>query len=328
MGRYVLLSHTLFLVFLLTFSVLASAVYAQVGPDAPEISSTDFSDEEVYYNLSSGTFSWTLPEGITAVALTVSSDPEEEPEKAYRPPISEFTLEEDVLEEGVQYLHVQFKDDEEWGAVAHYAVRVDRTPPQDVNLELVTLPLHGGKPGLRVDARDALSGVDRFEVVVNGAVAMTFDEEGSGTLFPLLAEEAGLYVVEVGVYDRAGNVTVTEPATLMFADISSPLLGETELFLLAQSVIAILLVLYILMMNRTYRQKEQRLREEIDEVQEQTAKIFSVLRDDIYEQIQLLRGRKRISKKEAAALHNLDKTLKISKSVLEKEVEDVEKELR
>ena len=327
MGKTVLLSRTFLYISVLAFSALAFSAYAQTGPDAPEVYSSDFSDEERYYNLSSGTFSWVLPENITAVALTVSADPDEEPDKAFRPPISEFVLDAE-LSEGLQYLHVQFKDEEEWGEVAHRKIYIDRTAPEITNLELVASPQHKGKPGLRVNAVDALSGVDRFEVVVNGFPAFSFNEPDAGAIFPLIAKEEGLYIVEVFVYDKAGNVARTEPATLMFTSVAGPLLGDTEILLLFESVITILLVVYVLMLTREHRRKEERLKEEVEEVQDQTAKIFSVLRDDIYEQIQLLRGKKRMSKKEEAALHNLDKTLKVSETLLEKEVEDVEKELR
>ena len=57
-------------------------------------------------------------------------------------------------------------------------------------------------------------------------------------------------------------------------------------------------------------------------------KIFSALRDEIYDQINTITKRQRLSKKEKEAVENLNQALEVSETLIEKEIGDVEKILK
>jgi hypothetical protein len=57
-------------------------------------------------------------------------------------------------------------------------------------------------------------------------------------------------------------------------------------------------------------------------------KIFSALRDEIYEQVNHITKRKRLSEKEKEAVEGLTQALEVSETLIEKEISDVKTILR
>ena len=80
--------------------------------------------------------------------------------------------------------------------------------------------------------------------------------------------------------------------------------------------------------RKQHEQKEQKLRKETKEIQDQMEKIFSALRDEIYDQINLITKRPRLSKKEKEAVEGLNQALEVSETLIEKEINDVKTILR
>ena len=76
------------------------------------------------------------------------------------------------------------------------------------------------------------------------------------------------------------------------------------------------------------KEKEEKLRRETREIQDQMEKIFSALRDEIYDQINHITKRKRMSAKEKEAVESLTQALEVSDTLIEKEISDVKSILR
>ena len=57
-------------------------------------------------------------------------------------------------------------------------------------------------------------------------------------------------------------------------------------------------------------------------------KIFSALRDEIYDQINMITKHERLSKKEREAVEGLNQALEVSETLIEKEITDVSKILK
>ena len=57
-------------------------------------------------------------------------------------------------------------------------------------------------------------------------------------------------------------------------------------------------------------------------------KIFSALRDEIYDQIGTITKRKRLSKSEKDAVKGLNQALEVSETLIEKEINDVNEILK
>jgi len=60
------------------------------------------------------------------------------------------------------------------------------------------------------------------------------------------------------------------------------------------------------------------------DVQEQMRKIFSALRDEIYEQVHTITKYPKLSAKEKEAVEGLHKALEVSETLIEKEINDVQ----
>lgn len=343
MGNIFVLSARVFLYSLLTIAffvcVSVSFVSAQEAdeeaeiPEAPQVSSTTHPDEGEWYRELEGEFSWPLPARMTAVAVSVSDDPDEEPETAFRPPIESITIDDEFVE-GEQYVHVQFKDDENWGEVAHYQVNIDTVAPSDLSFTIDnTAEIDEGVVlTVSASARDETSGIAHYEFFL-GDLSLDVVEDTSVSNYSLLVSESGTYDISVMAYDVAGNSVESEARTIVVGGIASQeknslVLSGSELFLVLLSLIVIALSLYIMIRNHEVKLREKRLREENEEVREEATRVFTALRNEVLNQIQNIKGKKRLTQKDEEVVQNLMKVLNVSESMLKKEIADVEKLLK
>jgi hypothetical protein len=81
--------------------------------------------------------------------------------------------------------------------------------------------------------------------------------------------------------------------------------------------------IYIWYDRKQNKIREDKLRRETREIQDQMEKIFSALRDEIYDQVNLITKRPRLSKKEKEAVEGLNQALEVSETLIEKEINDV-----
>lgn len=332
--KFVLLSLLVIMPMLVsaqTSEVSQAELYAG-GPAAPIIISTDMPIEDSWYQPQDATFHWGLPADVVAVAAELATNPNTEPSTTYRPPVESITFEEDDWTEGFQYVSVQFRNEEKWGMYAERIVRIDATPPAEFPINIS--PAEGGS-GLVVsfDAVDALSGVAYYELKVNGLTQrVSLEEAKQGHFVPLHGD--GPVNVYVTAYDQAGNSRLSE--TVVYPMLYSPTVGQMSVFdfvsaepasTLAAIMAALLLLTfgYMVFERQRYAVAIERLRQESDDVQQQILKIFNALRLEIYDQINAIDGKTRVSKKEKEAVEGLTKALKVSEKLLKKEVKDIKK---
>lgn len=292
----------------------------------PNIHSNTFEYQSLWYNTIDGTFTWDLPAGVTAVAVDVATSSDFEPMEVFKPAISSFTLDDTLLKEGAQYLAVQLKDEDGWGDIAYHQIQIDTTPPEPF---LVQSSVEEGVPIITFSTTDKMSGVERYEILISDKKTLyaTPMEAQAGIDLHDLAN--GPHTVLVKAYDRAGNTTVS--ATTINNSLVGPTIEkETNIWAGAQGMLIVLLLLislgqlfYIFYLQRQSVQREVMLRKEAHEVAKQMRKIFSALRDEIYDQINSLSKRPRLSKKEKEVVSGLNKALEVSEQLIEKEVDDV-----
>lgn len=305
--------------------------------DVPEAVSTEFADQEVWYSVTEGVFAWTPPAGTEAVAVEITdmldNKPNNNPEAIYETPISEFSVTSDLLSEGAQYFSLRFRDEDGWGEVLNHKILIDTIAPESFTVMLDSNNA-SGYPTLRFEAVDFTSGIAGYEIAVPGkeSVILTVADAKSGYLFQEI--EDGRYNVAVTAFDRAGNVKVSNidvEVTAVPHDTSEsmgtfPNIPNLSLYLLV--TIVILLLIHSYFERKHMQMKEAKLRKETHEVQEQTEKIFSALRDEIYEQINTISKRKRLSKAEKEAVDGLNQAIQVSETLIAKEVNDVKKVLK
>lgn len=312
-------------------------------PRAPEIGSPAFLDPEVWYKSTEGVFSWTLPFDVNALAIEISTSSDNVPsthkEAIIEPPIDEFRLTKDLVIDGVQYLSVQFKNQVDWGAVTNRKVLIDTTAPEpfDISVRAGTTP--SSFPLITFEASDKTSGIAYYEMTIadQEPIKITPDEAKLGYLLKDL--EDGTYTVKVSAVDKAGNIKEATKAILITAGWIKPVEVATEtsfwdfftptnLLILMLMIVIVLQGVYIWYEKKILRQKEDKLRRETREIQDQMEKIFSALRDEIYDQVNMITKRKRLSKNEKEAVEGLNQALEVSETLIEKEINDVKAVLK
>lgn len=303
------------------------------GPESPMILSTDMPIPGAWYKPQDATFHWGLPDEVTAVAANVYLESGREPMKSYRPPVTSLKISSDEWTEGTQYLVVQFKNEEKWGMYSERQILIDGTPPEPFNISVKKLEEASDGVLVSFVAADRLSGIAYFEVSANGyAARVSTAEAAQGFFLPLQANtEVSL---EVTAYDMAGNSRVAstlihpiaiEPsvANLGFVGFAT----EEPASVLAALMASLLLIMfgYMVYERQRYAAAVTDLRDESEEAQSQIIRVFNALRSEIYDQINAIDGKTRLSKKEKEAVSGLTKALKVSEKLLNKEVKDIKK---
>lgn len=308
-------------------------------PRAPEAGSTTYLDSEVWYATKQGVFKWELPFDVDTVALDIATSSDFKPVTIYDPPIKEYTTSEEVLHDGIQYLTLQFKNQVGWGAILHRKIMIDSEPPRKFTIDVRAGNSPTEFPTLTFEAQDVTSGIAKYEMSIakGEAIEVTPDMARLGYLLKNL--ENGTYTVNVTAYDLAGNKREASVAVMITAGWHPPvvvaevtsvwdLFKGKNLIILLLILTIIGLVIQIFVTRKQQERKEQKLRKETKEIQDQMEKIFSALRDEIYDQINMITKRERLSKKEKEAVEGLSQALEVSETLIEKEITDVSKILK
>ncbi|MEY2664988.1 MAG: hypothetical protein RLZZ480_93 [Candidatus Parcubacteria bacterium] len=307
-------------------------------PRPPEVGSQVFLDPNVWYKETEGLFSWTLPFDVNVVAVEITDDVENKPEEnkaaILDPAVDEYLVTKDKIKDGVQYVSVNFKNQVGWGAPTNRKLQIDTTPPEAfvVNVRAGTSP--NSFPLLNFEANDVTSGIDYYEMTIadQEPLRITPDEAKLGYLLKEL--EDGTYTVKVVAYDKAGNARESSAAVLITAGWIKPaevvdegsfwdFFTAINLFIIFLLTVIGLLGGYLWYEHKRTREREEKLRRETKEIQDQMEKIFSALRDEIYDQILSITKRKRLSPKEKEAIEGLTQALEVSETLIEKEINDV-----
>ncbi len=308
-------------------------------PRAPEAGSTVFLDPEKWYATKSGLFTWETPFDVDELALDISTSSDFNPLTRHKPPIDEIALNDKLLIDGIQYLTLQYRNQVGWGAILHRKIMIDTIPPEKFTINVRAGNSKTAFPLLTFEAVDTISGIERYEMTIadGEAIVVTPDEARLGYLLKNL--EDGTYTIRVTAFDLAGNKTESSVPVLITAGWHPPIevVVQTSIWDIfkGKNLAIIILVLtiiglgvYITILKKAQERKEQKLRKETKEIQDQMEKIFSALRDEIYDQINMITKKERLSKKEREAVEGLNQALEVSETLIEKEITDVSKILK
>jgi hypothetical protein len=307
-------------------------------PRPPEVGSPTFLDSNSWYKETTGVFSWTLPFDVNAVAVEVSDSPDNKPEEnkdaILVPPIEEFLVTKDIVKDGVQYISVNFKNQVGWGAPTNRKLQIDTTPPEPFVVAVRAGNTPSSFPLLNFEANDVTSGINYYEMTIadQEPIRITPDEARLGYLIKDL--EDGTYTVKVVAVDMAGNSRESSAAVLITAGWIKPLevldegsfwdfFSPINLLIIFLLVVIALMGIYFWYEHKRLHEREEKLRRETREIQDQMEKIFSALRDEIYDQIISITKRKRLTEKEKEAIEGLTQALEVSETLIEKEINDV-----
>ena len=308
-------------------------------PRSPEVGSQAFLDPELWYNTTDALFTWELPFDITQVAVEVATSSENEPSEVFDPPIDEFAVTAENVADGIQYLSLQFRNQVGWGGITNRVIKIDTTAPEPFTINVQAGTSQSSFPLLVFEAFDKTSGIDFYELTIadKDPVIVTPDEAKLGYLLGEL--EDGTYTVAVRAVDMAGNeMTSTVPVLITAGWVKQVEVEEqtsiwsffngTNLLIIFLIIMIMLEFAYIVYQRRQHAQMEEKLRRETREIQDQMEKIFSALRDEIYDQVVTITKRPRLSAKEKEAVEGLNQALEVSETLIEKEINDVKKILK
>jgi hypothetical protein len=319
------------------------SIIFEAPPRQPEIGSPLFLDPEIWYRKLDGVFSWTLPFDVTALAIEVSDDPmnvpQDNPGAIVKPPDEAFVVSAENIKDGIQYISINFENQVGWGAVLNRPLKIDTTAPLPFLVNVTPGSSADFFPLLNFNANDETSGIDFYQMTIadKEPIKVTPDEAAIGYLLREL--EDGTYTVFVVAHDMAGNTRQSSAAVLITSGWTKPIEVEdagsiydfftgANILIFFLSLMVALLVIYVWYEHKVLHAKEEKLRRETREIQDQMEKIFSALRDEIYDQINHITKRKRMSAKEKEAVESLTQALEVSEILIEKEISDVKSILR
>lgn len=176
-------------------------------PAAPVISSVTHADQKLWYKEKTAVLKWTLPSDVVAVRTLLDNRASTVPTKVYDTPMSDITLSD--LEDGESYFHIQFKNADGWGRVAHYRLAIDSTAPSKIEIksahaEDTANPVQE----LEVKTDEAVSSIVRYMVRLNADEAYEVVPETATSTIKLPAVTPGYHTVIIEAFDAAGNSIV------------------------------------------------------------------------------------------------------------------------
>lgn len=174
-------------------------------PKTPEISSPTHPDQNKWYPINKAKFSWKVPDDITAIRMLYNKYPDSQPNILYDSNISE--KETENLKDGVYYFHLQFKNQNGWGKIAHFRFQIDTEPPSSLSMELLNgKETTNPSQKITIQATDTLSGISYYKIKIPGKEPITvFPEEIRDKPFTIEPQKPGKYTIEVEAFDGAGN---------------------------------------------------------------------------------------------------------------------------
>jgi len=154
------------------------------------------------------------------------------------------------------------------------------------------------------------------------------DDNGNWSYFHNARMTKGNYDIWVKVVDDRGAQSTNSSKNLL--TFQSPSILDTYgiwiiIFLL---IVILLLSLYIHYLKKIFFEEKTRIRSETLEVKMKLSKIFAALREEVDELMQMADKKPGLSESERRVKEKLQESLDISEEFINKEVEDVEKEIK
>ncbi|MDO8260728.1 MAG: cohesin domain-containing protein [Candidatus Magasanikbacteria bacterium] len=166
----------------------------------PVIYSDTYPNQNSWYSQKDGIVFWKVPTKAKTVQTFLDFSSDTTPTVTYTPPISQKSIN---LSEGIWYFHLRYFIDSKWTPTAHYKIRIDSTPPEDLNI--IVDKSNNCLPVLSLKAGDALSGIDYFDVFVDDLPVIKILGKEAELPISLPQLTPGQHQVMVSVFDRAGN---------------------------------------------------------------------------------------------------------------------------
>ena len=307
-------------------------------PLAPLINSPTHGKPELWYATTTAEFSWKFGnDEIVGIRTLLSQEATATP-KTILPAASTSEVLNGIAE-GEWYYFLQFKNTSGWGEIAKKKIRIDITPPSEFDFTVSEKGADGTPAKFAFAAEDALSGMDRYEIVVKDTVIATVraQDMSNGTT-PVPVQEGGQQTVTIRAYDKAGNMReVKKEVTLPAVAKGGKAVEEVPI----QSTFTwerILLVLFalitgvIITMMRNLKKKVQAdhsvVLQGVLAVREKNDRTFQAMREEFEEMIQNLDPKPQLTAEEREFTERMKEVLEIAQGFIDTGIEDLKKTVR
>ena len=162
------------------------------------IISSAIPDQTAWYATTTAELSWELSDDVASVRISFDKKPTSTPTVVYSPPILKKTIKN--ISEGVSYFHFQKWITDEWTEPTHFRIAIDLTPPD----QFVITKEFTDKYGFKFDAKDAVSGIAKYAVRVDGSPWKDWKDDGSHVFVPS-GLTSGKHTLYAKAFDFAGN---------------------------------------------------------------------------------------------------------------------------
>ena len=144
---------------------------------------------------------WDVPSDVTSIATAIDKNPNTDPKTTEKELFTGKNF--GILDEGVWYTHVQFKNNVGWGRAVHQRIAIDVTPPVSFKARIDNAKSDNPTPGISFDTQDSLSGLAYGILFVDGREAL----RSTSTVATLPIQAPGIHTLLVRVFDEAGNTS-------------------------------------------------------------------------------------------------------------------------
>ncbi len=316
--------------------VATTSITSKILP-APVITSADMPDEESWYSLNKATFSWKLPEGVTAVQLLYDSQSNSTPSVIYNTPIEEKEIKN--ITDGTHYLHVRFKNGAGWGEITHRKINVDTVGP--TNLEVASTISDQNIVYLMITSKDLLSGLNKYKIF--GEDIDTFEIEAKEEIVTaLMAKNSGFKNISVVAYDKVGNINekviniefplAKAPIVEKYSEESKTkenILGFINNNLYYFSILLFIILIYITYrLSKRPRKESKKLYIDLEQTEDDIRRIFRIIKEDIKQSFKILKAeniKKKLSEEDIEIFDTLSKDVQEAEDYFVKKIKNIEK---
>ena len=314
-----------------------AAAFAEDTPDTPTITSTTHPKPEIWYATSTVDFTWKITPDVTGVRTGLLDKAEATP--STNQAITATTFVKSGVKDGTWYAYVQFRNELGWGKIGQRTVLIDTVPPEDFDFTIIDGDTPA--PKFSYQASDALSGIDRYEIVIEGTVAATVrPQDQINGASPVPVQAGGAVKVAIRAIDKAGNIRevqkdMTLPAVVKATKGKVQEEEEKESIWSLELILAILFAMIIgavaawnVYMRKMSQQEKTRILHEVTFVRDKNDKIFSAMREEFEEMINDLDEKPQLTPAERDFMEKMKEALEISEELIDASMEELKKIIR
>ncbi len=169
------------------------------------VRSTTHPDPAQWYSGNAVRFEWTVPPAATQVSFTADRNPDTVPGSSGYGLYRYHTYKN--VADGIWYFHIKYYSRAGWSATQHVRFQIDTERPTWQSLTQPDL----SQNAFDFEATDTPSGIDHFEVSLDGNPPVSWIKTGS-QLYALADVTKGGHVLSVQAVDKAGNKSSKELA--------------------------------------------------------------------------------------------------------------------